>query len=105
MLSYTSQGCVLSKQGGLAGACVSKFLPSVLCCAGKRPALSGAGRTPTSAAQLQHPQGGGFLDLLYDVPDMRRQLEDVEEGAGRAYLAWLAQARSALEVCLPVWCV
>jgi len=45
-------------------------------------------------------QGGGYLDLLYDVPRMLAQLEGVEAGAGRAYLGWLAQARAALEVSL-----
>ncbi|KAL6754674.1 hypothetical protein V8C86DRAFT_2696089 [Haematococcus lacustris] len=38
------------------------------------------------------------LDLLYDVPAMITQLEEVEEGAGRAYLEWLAVARAELEL-------
>jgi len=54
-------------------------------------------------------QGGGYLDLLYDVPRMLAQLEGVEAGAGRSYLGWLAQARAALEVShtyvLPTGCV
>jgi hypothetical protein len=30
--------------------------------------------------------------------DMMRQLEKVEPGAGRAYLDWLAEAKTSLEV-------
>eukprot|EP00967_Tisochrysis_lutea_P100669 scaffold150418_cov17-Tisochrysis_lutea.AAC.1 len=45
-----------------------------------------------------HPHNGGFLDMLYDVAEMRAQLDAVEEGAGRAYLGWLSKARTALEV-------
>ncbi|KAF5837922.1 phytoene dehydrogenase [Dunaliella salina] len=45
-----------------------------------------------------HPRNGGYLDLLYDIVEMRAQLDAVEEGAGRAYLAWLSKARTALEV-------
>ncbi|KAK9823667.1 hypothetical protein WJX72_004529 [[Myrmecia] bisecta] len=38
------------------------------------------------------------LDLLYDVQAMMQQLEAFEAGAGAKYLAFLAQARAALEM-------
>ena len=37
------------------------------------------------------------LDLLYDAEKMRKQLDDVEEGAGGAYLDWLGRARASLD--------
>ena len=38
------------------------------------------------------------LDLLYDAEKMRKQLDDVEEGAGGAYLDWLGRARARLRL-------
>ena len=37
------------------------------------------------------------LDLMYDAEKMRKQLDDVEEGAGGAYLDWLGRARASLD--------
>jgi phytoene desaturase (3,4-didehydrolycopene-forming) len=37
------------------------------------------------------------LDLLYDIEAMRKQLDDVEFGAGGKYIDWLGRARASLD--------
>lgn len=37
------------------------------------------------------------LDLLYDIVEMRKQLDDIEEGAGGRYIDWLGRARASLD--------
>ena len=37
------------------------------------------------------------LDLLYDTEKMRKQLDDVEFGAGGRYIDWLGRARASLD--------
>ena len=37
------------------------------------------------------------LDLLYDIEAMRKQLDDVEFGAGGRYIDWLGRARASLD--------
>jgi|UniRef100_A0A7S3BGA5 phytoene desaturase (3,4-didehydrolycopene-forming) len=41
---------------------------------------------------------GDSMELLYDVNEMSKQLEAVEEGAGLAYLEWLAKARAMFTI-------
>lgn len=41
---------------------------------------------------------GDALDLKYDVNEMSKQLDDVEPGAGLAYLEWLAKARAMFQI-------
>ena len=37
------------------------------------------------------------LDLLYDIEAMRKQMDDVEFGAGGRYIDWLGRARASLD--------
>lgn len=46
-------------------------------------------------------EGVQSLDLLYDVQKMCLQLEQVEEGAGGAFLRFLANAKEALDKVFP----
>lgn len=37
------------------------------------------------------------LDILYDIEQMREQLDDVEPGSGGRFLEWLGKARLTLD--------
>ncbi|WIA13356.1 hypothetical protein OEZ85_006938 [Tetradesmus obliquus] len=62
---------------------------------------SGSSSSSSSSSGSSHggdSSSGSYLDLLYDVNAMVQQLERVQQGAGTAYLCWLAEARKALVV-------
>lgn len=55
-------------------------------------------RVEPTAMRVHYAEDATTLDLLYDAEAMRRQLEEVEPGAGQQYFRWLGDARASLDL-------
>mmetsp|Transcript_23496 Transcript_23496/g.50123 ORF Transcript_23496/g.50123 Transcript_23496/m.50123 type:complete len:536 (+) Transcript_23496:368-1975(+) len=55
-------------------------------------------RVEPTLMRVHFAEDWSSLDLLYDMEAMRRQLEDVEVGAGQQYFRWLGEARASLDL-------
>merc|ERR1719362_1233316 len=55
-------------------------------------------RVEPTAMRVHFAEDSSSLDLMYDAEAMRRQLEQVEPGAGQRYFRWLGEARASLDL-------